>query len=59
MKIYSKFNIIIIFNKIQIKKKHEKYIIFFIKYSLFEYIVMFFKLYNILNIFQFFINNIL
>ena len=58
-RIYSKFDIIIIFNEIQVKDNHEKRIIFLIKYDLYEYIIISFKLYNALAIFQAFINNVL
>ena len=51
IKIYNKYNIIIIFNKIRVKENYKKKIIFFIKYSLFKYIVIFFNLYNTLVIF--------
>ena len=59
IKIYNKFDIIVIFNEIKIKKDHEQKIIFFIKYNLFEYIIIFFGLYNAFGIFQTFINDIL
>ena len=47
IKVYNKFNIIIIFNKIRIKKEDEYKIVFFIRYNLFEYNVISFELYNI------------
>ena len=47
-KIYNKFNIIITFNEIKIKKNNEKKIAFLIKYNLFEYVIIFFELYNAL-----------
>ena len=50
-KIYNKFDIIVVFNKIKIKKNDEKKTAFLIRYNLFEYVIIFFKLYNILNIF--------
>ena len=50
-KIYNKFNIIITFNKIKIKKNNKKKIAFFIKYNLFKYVIIFFKLYNVSIIF--------
>ena len=56
--IYNKFDIIIIFNKIKIKKNYEKKIVFLIKYNLYEYIIMLFELYNALTTFQIFIINI-
>ena len=59
IKIYNKFDIIVIFNKIKIKKNNEKKIVFFIKYNFFEYIIIFFELYNAFDTFQIFINKIL
>ncbi len=56
---YSKFNIIIIFNKIRIYFNNKYKTIFIIYYNLFKYIIISFKLYNILIIFQTFINKIL
>ena len=51
VKIYSKFNIIVIFNKIRIKEDEKKKTAFLIRYSLFEYIVMSFELCNTFSIF--------
>ena len=51
IKIYNKFDIIAIFNKIKIKKNNEHKIVFFIQYKLFEYIIMLFELYNVFDIF--------
>ena len=51
IKYYIKFDIIVVFNEIRIKKENKKKITFFIKYELFEYIIISFKLYNALNIF--------
>ena len=59
IKIYNKFDIIIIFNEIRIKKNYEKKIIFLIKYNLYKYMIIFFNLYNISTIFQIFINDVL
>ena len=59
VKIYSKFDIIVIFNKIRIKEDEKKKTTFLTRYNLFEYIVISFKLYNVLSIFQTFINKIL
>ena len=50
-KIYNKFDIIIVFNEIKIKKNHEKKIAFLIKYNLYKYIMMLFELCNALIIF--------
>ena len=57
-RIYNKFDIITIFNEIRIKNNYKKKI-FLIKYDLYKYIIIFFKLYNALAIFQIFINNVL
>ena len=46
IKIFIKFDIIIIFNEIRIKENNEEKIIFLTRYKLFEYIIIFFKLYN-------------
>ena len=46
VKIYSKFNIIVVFNKIRIRKEDEYKIVFLTRYDLFEYNVISFKLYN-------------
>ena len=46
VKVYNKFNIIIIFNEIRVKESYKEKIIFFIKYNLFKYIIIFFNLYN-------------
>ena len=58
-RIYNKFNIIATFNKIRIKKRHEKKTAFFIRYNLYKYKVILFKLYNTPVIFQTFINDVL
>ena len=58
-RIFIKFDIIVVFNKIRIKKEKEEKIIFLTRYELFEYIVIFFELYNASSTFQVFINNIL
>lgn len=59
IKRYIKFDIIVVYNKVKIKKQYEEKITFLIKYNLFEYIMMFFELCNALNTFQVFINNVL
>ena len=46
VKIYNKFNIIAIFNEIRFKKGYKKKIAFFIKYKLYEYLVILFDFYN-------------
>jgi len=59
IKYYSKFDIIVVFNKIRIRFDNKYKIVFIIYYNLFKYIVISFKLYNVSIIFQFFINKIL
>ena len=56
VKIYNKFDIIVVFNEIRIKEKNEKKTSFLTRYELFEYVIMFFELCNALETFQFFIN---
>ncbi len=51
IKYYSKFDIIVVFNKIQIRFNNKYKTIFIICYNLFKYIVISFKLCNILVIF--------
>ena len=51
IKIFNKFNIIIVFNEIYIKKENEEKIAFFIRYNLFEYVIISFELYNTFSIF--------
>ena len=51
IKIFIKFDIIAIFNKIRIKKDNEEKTVFLTRYKLFEYIIILFKLYNVLSIF--------
>ena len=55
-KIYSKFDIIVVFNEMRIKKKDEKKTIFLTRYELFEYVVISFELCNAFDTFQTFIN---
>ena len=50
-KIFNKFDIIITFNEIRMKKKNEEKIIFLTWYNLFEYVIMPFELYNAFNTF--------
>ena len=56
VKIYSKFDIIVVFNEIRIKERNEKKTTFLTRYELFEYVIISFELCNALEIFQFFIN---
>ena len=58
VKIYNKFNIIVVFNEIEMRSKNEKKTIFFIRHDLYEYVIIFFELCNVSNIFQTFYNNI-
>ncbi len=51
IKYYNKFNIIVVFNKIRIYFNNKYKTIFIICYNLFKYIIISFKLYNILIIF--------
>ena len=51
IKIFIKFDIIAIFNEIRIKEDNEEKTIFLTRYELFEYIIIFFKLYNASSIF--------
>ena len=55
-KYFNKFDIIVVFNEIRMRKSDEKKTIFLTRYELFEYVVMFFDLCNVLEIFQIFIN---
>ena len=56
---YIKFDIIAVFNKIRIKEGYKEKIAFLMRYGLYKYIVMPFKLYNTLGTFQAFINKVL
>ena len=58
VKIYNKFDIIVVFNEIKMRSRNEKKTIFFTRYDLYEYVIMFFELCNVSSIFQTFINNI-
>lgn len=58
-KIYSKFDIIVTFNKIYIQEGDEEKTTFHARYGLYKYIVIFFGLYNIPETFQSYINKIL
>ena len=46
IRIYNKFNIIIIFNEIRIKKDYKERIFFFTRYNFYKYIIMLFDLCN-------------
>ena len=59
IRIYNKFDIIIIFNEIRMKKDYKKKIVFLTKYDFYKYIIMLFNLYNAFITFQTFINNVL
>ena len=56
---YIKFDIIVAFNEIRIKKKYEEKTTFLTRYDLFEYIIMLFDLCNASSTFQAFINDVL
>ena len=47
-RIYSKFNIIAIFNEIRIRREYEYKIAFLTRYKLFKYVIILFRLYNAL-----------
>ena len=57
-KIFTKLNIISAFNKFQIKKKDEVFIVFCICFDFFEYLIIPFGLYNESASFQKYINDI-
>lgn len=59
IKFYNKFDIIAIFNKIRIYFDNKYKIIFIICYNLFKYVVILFKIYNILVTIQIFFNKTL
>ena len=56
IKWYNKFDIIVVFNEIRMRKSDEKKTIFLTRYELFEYVVMLFDLCNVFETFQTFIN---
>jgi hypothetical protein len=55
---FSKFNMIAVFNKFRIAEKNKWLIIFRIRYELFEFLIIFFNLFNAFSFFQNFINDI-
>jgi len=59
IKFYNRFDIIAIFNKIRIYFDNKYKIIFIICYNLFKYVVILFKIYNILVTIQIFFNKTL
>ena len=59
VKIFTKLNIIFVFNRLRIKKKDEVLTIFRTRFDLFEYLIMLFDLYNEFVSFQKYINEIL
>ena len=59
IRIYSKFDIIVAFNEVKMRKENEKKIVFLIRYDSFKYLVMSFEFCNAFKIFQSFINNTL
>jgi hypothetical protein len=56
-KIYTKLDVIAVFNKIRIRERNEEKIAFLTRWGLFEYLVMSFGLYNIPGTFQAYIND--
>src|SRR6266498_3849366 len=59
IKYYSNFDVIAAFNKIRIKGENKEKTAFLIRYGLFKYLIMPFKLYNAPGTFQNYINEIL
>ena len=59
VRVFTKFNIIIAFNKIHIRDEDKEKTAFLTRYNLFEYLIILFKLYNAFSTFQAFINEIL
>jgi hypothetical protein len=59
IKIYTKFDIIVAFNKIRIKKGNKVKTAFLTRFDLYEYLVISFNLYNVSGTFQAYINGIL
>ena len=51
VRIYSKFNIIIAFNKIRVREGYEYKTAFLTRYRLYKYIIISFSLYNVLATF--------
>lgn len=58
-KFYTKLDIIVIFNQLQIAKEDKRLTAFWTQYSLFEYLVMSFSLANALSSFQHYVNDVL
>ena len=56
IKIYNKFDIVVVFNEVRIKKNDEHKTIFLTRYDFFEYVMMSFELCNASKTFQTFIN---
>jgi hypothetical protein len=59
MKYFTKIDIISVFNNIRIKKGQKYLTVFWIRFSLYEFLVMFFEFIEAFAIFQKFTNNIL
>ncbi len=59
IKYYSKFDVIAAFNKIRVKEGDKEKTVFLIKYGFFEYLIIFFELYNAPGTFQSYINETL
>ena len=58
VKIFTKLNIIFVFNRLRIKKEDEALTIFRTRFDFFEYLIMFFDLCNEFISFQEYINDI-
>ena len=59
VKVYIKFNIIVVYNALRMISEEEWKTVFRTRYDLYEYLVMPFDLVNVLSFWQNFINNIL
>jgi len=59
IKYYLKFDVIAAFNKIRVKEGDKEKTVFLIKYGFFEYLIIFFELYNAPGTFQSYINETL
>jgi len=56
VKFFIKLNIILTFNRLYIRKKDKTFIVFYICFKFFEYLIIFFDLYNKFVLFQKYIN---
>jgi hypothetical protein len=56
VKIYTKFDVIVIFNEIRINENYKEKTAFFTRYKFYEYLIISFELCNTSKTFQIFIN---